>query len=89
MPDEERLGEVIHYYDRVQVAVLRLTRGLRQGERVRFHGAHTDFEQVVGSMQVEHAAVTEAAAGTEVAVKVEQRCRPGDTVARAAEKAST
>ena len=82
MAEGERLGEVIHYFDHVQVAVLRLTRGLKQGGRLHFLGAHTDFEQVADSLQVEHQPVTEAAAGGEVAVKVDQRVRKGDRVFR-------
>ncbi len=80
MSEAERLGEVIHYYGRIQVAVLRLKRGIKQGQRLHFHGAHTDFEQAAASLQVDHASVTEAAAGSEVAVKVEQAVREGDGV---------
>jgi hypothetical protein len=80
MTEGERLGEVIHYFDKVQVAVLRLSRGLKQGDRLHFHGAHTDFEQTAASLQVDHVAVTEAAAGSEVAVRVDQRVRRGDGV---------
>ncbi len=82
MPEGERLGEVIHYYDRVQVAVLRLTRGMKQGQRLHFLGAHTDFEQIAGSLQVDHQPVAEAPAKSEVAVKVDQRVRRGDGVFR-------
>jgi len=80
MAEGGRIGEVSHYFDRVQVAVLRLTRGVRQGQRVHFRGAHTDFEQELASLQVEHQPVTEAAAGSEVAVKVAQKVRRGDGV---------
>lgn len=80
MSEGEQLGEVIHYYNRIQVAVLRLTRGLKQGQRLRFHGAHTEFEQQAASLQVNHAEVTEAKAGTEVAVKVDQAVKRGDGV---------
>jgi hypothetical protein len=82
MSEGERLGEVIHYYDKVQVAVLRLTRGVKLGDRMHFRGAHTDFEQQADSLQVDHAAVTQAGAGSEVAVKVDQRVRKGDEVFR-------
>jgi hypothetical protein len=83
MAEGDRVGEVIHYYDHIQVAVLRLARGIRQGQLVHFHGAHTDFEQVLDSLQVEHKAVAQAAGGTEVAVKVAQKVRRGDEVLEA------
>ncbi|HET7010371.1 MAG TPA: hypothetical protein VFI11_06315 [Anaerolineales bacterium] len=80
MADGERLGEVVHYFDHVQVAVVRLSRALKQGQRLHFHGAHTDFEQVAASLQVDHKPVDGAAPGSEVAVKVDQRARRGDDV---------
>jgi hypothetical protein len=49
---------------------------------VRFHGEHTDFQQDITSMQIEHATVEEAAPGTEVALKVTQRVRQGDGLYR-------
>ena len=84
MAEEERLGEVIHYFDRIQVAVLRLARGVKQGQRVHFKGAHTDFEQELTSLQVEHQDVSEAPAKGEVAVKVVEKVRRGDDVFRGA-----
>ena len=84
MAEEERLGEVIHYFDRIQVAVLRLARGVKQGQRVHFKGAHTDFEQELTSLQVDHQVVSEAPAKGEVAVKVVEKVRRGDDIFRLA-----
>lgn len=77
-----RIGEVTHYFDRISVAVLRLTETLKSGDNVHFLGRRTDFQQEIASMEVEHVTVSEALGGTEVAVKVKQRVRPGDTVYR-------
>jgi hypothetical protein len=82
MASGERIGEVTHYFDRISVAVLKLTQTLRAGDTVHFLGRHTDFEQAVTSMEVEHKAVAEAPGGSEVAVKVKQRVRPGDSLFR-------
>jgi selenocysteine-specific translation elongation factor len=60
--------------------VLRLTKAVRQGDRIHFLGRHTDFEQEISSMQVEHQPVEKAAAGSEVAVKLTQPARRGDAV---------
>jgi hypothetical protein len=83
MEQGERLGKVVHFYGRIGVAVLGLDAELKVGDRVRFMGRHTDFEQEVNSMQIEHQNVERAAAGGEVAVKVDQPVRPGDAVLRA------
>lgn len=80
----ERIGEVIHFYNRIGVAVIQLTGKLRVGDQVHFLGRSTDFRQEVMSMQIEHEGISEADAGQEVAVKVERRVRPHDKVYRLA-----
>jgi hypothetical protein len=80
MATGERVGEVVHVFDKIMVAVLRLTKAVRQGDRIHFLGRHTDFEQEISSMQVEHQPVEKAAAGSEVAVKLSQPARRGDAV---------
>ena len=78
MSNDERIGEIIHYYHKISVAVIKLNRSLRVGEKIQFVGAHTDFLQEIRSMQIEHEVVEEAQVGDEVAVKVDQRVRRGD-----------
>ncbi len=78
MEKDKRIGVVTHFYNKIQVAVVRLSDKLALGDRVHFRGENTDFQQDVASMQIEHAPVTEASAGMEVALKVEERVRQGD-----------
>ncbi|MGB2896103.1 MAG: hypothetical protein WBB65_08065 [Anaerolineales bacterium] len=85
LSNDERIGEIVHYYHKISVAVIKLTNPLQAGEKIHFLGAHTDFLQEVRSMQIEHEVVVEAKAGDEVAVKVDQRVRRGDTAFRLAE----
>lgn len=80
MAEGTRAGEVTHYFNEIQVAVIRLTHELAVGDSVHFLGSHTDFRQTIDSMQVEHEAIDRAEAGAEVAVKVEARVRVGDSV---------
>jgi putative protease len=82
MTNGERIGEVTHYFGKINVAVLRLTSDLKIGDTVHFLGRNTDFPQEIASMQIEHEAVAEAKAGEEVAVKVTQRVRRGDSIFR-------
>jgi len=79
MSNDERIGEIVHYYHKISVAVIKLNRPLQLGDKVQFLGAHTDFLQEIRSMQIEHETVEDAQAGDEVAVKVDQRVRRGDT----------
>ena len=75
-----RIGEVTHFYDRLCVAVLKLTEPIRVGDMLHLLGHHTDYQQKVESLQIEHQAVTEAGPGQDVAVKVIQKVHPGDAV---------
>lgn len=82
MTEGERIGEVTHYYNNIKVAVIQLEQPLKSGDQVHFLGAHTDFQQTIESMQVEHKGVEEVDAGSEAAVKVSKRVRRGDAVFR-------
>jgi putative protease len=82
MTTGERVGEVTHFFGKINVAVLDLSKDLKIGDPVHFLGHNTDFHQEISSMQIEHEEVTEGQAGTEVAVKVTQRVRRGDAIFR-------
>ncbi len=82
---EQEIGIVTHYFDRPGVAVIKLTAGeLAVGDQVRFVGHTSDFTETIESMEVDHAGVTRAMEGHEVAVKVVARVRPHDKVLRLA-----
>ena len=85
MANEEKIGEVTHYFGKINVAVLKVHKGIKIGESLHFVGNHTDFSQELTSLQIEHQDVAEAEAGSEVAMKVKDRVRAGDTVFRLAE----
>lgn len=80
MADAKRLGKVVHFFDKISVAVVALESDLKVGDKVHFLGPKTDFVQEIGSMQIEHEPVTEAKAGKEVAIKVDQLARKGDAL---------
>jgi hypothetical protein len=80
MATGERVGQVVHVFDKIMVAVVRLDKGVHQGDTLHFLGRHTDFDQALTSMQVEHQTVEKASAGSEVAVKLSQPARRGDAV---------
>lgn len=77
---EKKVAEVTHYWGQISVAGLKLTGTLSVGDTVRILGATTDFEQTVGSMQIEHENVETATKGQEVGLKVKDKVRQGDTV---------
>ena len=78
---EQEIGVVTHYYDKIQVAAIRLTKGaLKTGDRVHIRGQVTDFGQAVASIQIEHAVVPEAKLGDEIGIKVDERVHEHDKV---------
>jgi putative protease len=78
----EEVGRITHYYNRIGVAAVVLTKNLRVGDRIRIKGSKTDFEQVVESMEIEHRAVEQAMPGDIVGIKVKDRVRKKDIVYR-------
>ena len=80
MTDGTRVGEVTHFFNEINVGVIKLTEDISVGDTLHFLGAHTDFRQEVDSMQVEHEDIDSASAGQEVAIKVDRRVRAGDSV---------
>ena len=55
---EQRIGTVTHYFGKPQVAIVDITAGeLQVGDTIRIAGAHSNFTQEVGSMELEHAPV--------------------------------
>jgi translation elongation factor EF-1alpha len=77
---EKKVGEVTHYWGKIAVAGIKLTGALSRGDTIRIKGATTDFEQTVGSMQIEHQNMETAKKGQEVGLKVKDKVRRGDTV---------
>ncbi|MBI4426246.1 MAG: hypothetical protein HY567_01595 [Candidatus Kerfeldbacteria bacterium] len=77
---EELIGHVIHYYDRIGVAVVKLTDGsMKVGDTIHITGKN-DFQQQVSSMQVEHQGVEKAKKGSEVAIKLDQAVKEKDNI---------
>ena len=77
---EIRIGTVTHYYNRISVAVLRLSGELSVGDKILILGRTTDFTQVVTSMEIEHRKVPAVGPDMEVALKVADSVRGGDEV---------
>lgn len=78
---ERLIGTVVRYFPKIGVAAIRITDGeLATGDRIKFKGHTTDFEQDVESMQVEHKVVERAQPGEDVGIKVVERVREGDKI---------
>jgi translation elongation factor EF-1alpha len=81
-----RVGRITHYYDRIGVAVLELVAELKVGEMIHVHGRTTDFNQRVGSLEIEHQKIQIAKPKDEVALKMLEPVREGDVIYRVVEE---
>ncbi len=75
--DGKLIGKMTHYFGNIGVAVIGLSEDLKTGDNIRVIGGDTDFEQVVGSMEVEHEKVEKAKKGDSVGLKVSEKVRDG------------
>lgn len=83
---EQKVGSVLHYFDQVRVAALKIEKGsLKVGDSIHIKGHTTDFTQKVESMQTEHKAIKEAKKGDDVGIKVKDRVREQDDVFKVTE----
>lgn len=77
---EREAGKVTHYYSNIGVAIVEVTDTISVGDKIHVQGATSDFEQEVGSMQIEHESVQVAESGQVIGLKVDGKVRGGDKV---------
>jgi len=80
MDKKDLVGKVIHYYDKIGVAVIKLEKSLKVGDSIKLEKEDMSFKQTVESMQFEHKAVSEGKKGNEIAVKVDKVVKSGTAV---------
>ncbi len=72
------VGEVTHYFSRIEVCVIKMTAGtIRLGERLIIESPDNRVIQEVRSLQIENSDVREARKGQLVGLKVDQKLKPG------------
>lgn len=75
------IGKVIHYYDKIGVAIIDLQKGsLKVGDQIKFQHGDEGFTQTIDSLQVDHNQVDSVKAGDEFGLKVSQSTKPGTLV---------
>jgi len=84
---EEEIGRITHYFSKINVGVIELSKGtLQVGDTIRIKGHTSDFYQKVDSMQLEHAPVDKVKPGEPVGIKVESPVRENDSVFKVTEE---
>ncbi len=85
MPSKKEIGEITHYFDKINVAVVKLKDKIKKGDKILVEGHTTNFEQAADSIQIEHKPVDEAKKGESIGMKVVDKVRAGDKVYRVTE----
>lgn len=80
----EVLGVITHYFSHLSVAAVSLSAALAVGDRVHIRGHTTDLLQTVESLEVDHAKVSSAGPGDDVALQVAGHVRDNDKIYREA-----
>ena len=77
---EKPIGRVESYFSGVGVAAIKLDAPLKKGDKIHIKGHTTDFEQKVGSMQIDRKDIKEAKKGDSIGIKIDDKVRPNDVV---------
>lgn len=77
---EVRIGQVTHYFNKINVAVLSISDEMKLGDTIHILEHTTDFTQKVTSIQIEHKNVHSVKPGDDFAIKVIEPVRNNDVV---------
>ncbi len=80
MSEKKEIGKITHYFSKIGVAVVELTGTINVGDTILIKGAHTEFEQEVESMQIEHESLEKAGKGQSIGLKMIQKVHENDMV---------
>ncbi len=76
----KKIGKVTHYYGGIGVAIIDVSGKLSVGDKVKFSDGKNEFEQTIGSMQIEHKDIPSAKKGDMIGLKVDQKVNEGAEV---------
>lgn len=76
---EKEIGKITHFYDKINVAVIKLSGSISLGDKIKIRGGDGDveFEQKVDSMEFNHQKIKKAQNGDEIGLKVRQKVKEG------------
>lgn len=74
---DKPIAKIIHWYDKIGVAVIKLNGTLKMGDSIKITRGEDEFEDTVTSMQIDHKEVKSAKKNDEVAIKLSQTTKQG------------
>jgi len=77
---EKEIGKITHWYDKISVAVIKLTDVLKKGDRIKIKRGAEEMEVAVDSLQINREDVEKGKKGDDVAIKLPQKVKEGAIV---------
>jgi hypothetical protein len=77
MAKEKPIGVVTHWFDKLGVAVIKLSGKIATGDKVLVRRGEEEFEDTIESIQIDHKPVVSAKKGDDAAVKLTQKTKEG------------
>lgn len=74
---QKTIGTITHYYDRIQVGVIKLAGALSVGDCITYETIDGQYEQIVESMEINREPVFKASRGKEIGLKLHKIPRIG------------
>ena len=74
------IGQITHFFSKINVAVLDLTLPLTVGDCILVKGPSTDFEQTVESIQIDRKDIHQAEGNQSIGLKMAQPVKVKDVV---------
>lgn len=75
-----KIGEITHYFAKVNAAVIHLEKPLAIKQRIHIEGNQTNLKQTVNSLQINRIPIDEGRAGEDVGLEVKKAVHVGDSV---------
>lgn len=83
MEKEKEIGKVTHWYDKICVAVVKLSDDLKVGDHIKVRRGEDEFEETISSMQLDHKDVPSGTKGDEIAIKLSRPAKEGAIICAA------
>jgi translation elongation factor EF-1alpha len=80
MVKSNSIGKVIHWYDKIGVAVVKLGKSLKVGDSIKVKHGDSEFEEEITSMQLNHEPIKSGKKGDEVAIKLSRKASVGSEI---------
>ena len=74
---EKQIGTVTHWFDKIGVAVVKLTAKLSKGDAIKVKRGDVEHEDSVAFIQIDHKDVAAAKKGDDAAIKLSQPAKEG------------